>query len=244
VRRGPVAAGVDLGADDAVDGSDDLREEGVLAMHGGVGWAARDGVDVALEDAVQLQRHVVVDVAEAFGHEAEVGGLAPYEEVEAGEEQIGARIFVGHVDVGAAAEEAAPRGVVAEQLPPDLARDAGLERVGEVGGGETHLRVGEEEHEVLPLVPDVVALEAEESAEPVHEVLVGTPLREGRRTEPAHRSQRRRGRPQLGEPQRRVLGEEIVDGNDVVGLAACRGHARIGVRFFFVIALVSSLPSI
>jgi hypothetical protein len=42
-----------------------------------------------------------------------------------------------------------------------------------------------------------------------------------------------------------VLGEEVVDGNDVVGLAACRGggdrawrgHARIGVRFFGLLPL-------
>jgi hypothetical protein len=78
-----------------------------------------------------------------------------------------------------------------------LARDAGLERVGEVSGGEAHLRVGEEEHEVLPVVPDVVALEAEEGAEPLHEVLIGAPQREGRRAEAAHCSERRRGSPHL-----------------------------------------------
>jgi hypothetical protein len=243
VRRFAVAAGLGLGADDVVDGRDDACEEGVLAVHGGVGGASRGVVNEALEDAVQLAGHVVVDVAEALGHEAEVGGLAPDEQVQARVEQIGARVAVGDVDGGAAAEEAAPGGVVAEQLLADLARDAGLERVGEVGGGEAHLRVGEEEHEVLPLVPDVVALEAEEGAEPVHEVLVGAPLREGRRAEAAHGPERRRGRPHLGEPQRRVLGEEVVDGQDVVGLAARgrrrggraslgaarRGHAGIGV---------------
>jgi hypothetical protein len=56
------------------------------------------------------------------------------------------------------------------------------------------------------LVPDVVALEAEEGVEPVHEALVGAPRREGRRAEAAHRPERRRGSPHLGEPERRVLG--------------------------------------
>jgi hypothetical protein len=95
--------------------------------------------------------------------------------VEARVEQIGVWVALEDVDGGAAAEEVALGGVVVEQLLPDLARDAGLERVGEVSGGEAHLRVGEEEHEVLPLVPDVVALEAKEGVEPVHEVLVGAP---------------------------------------------------------------------
>nr|CAB3473849.1 unnamed protein product [Digitaria exilis] len=148
VRRGATAAALDLRADDGVDGRDDAREEGVLAVHGG--------------------------------------------------------------------------------LLADSARDAGVERVGEVGGGEAHLRVGEEEHEVLPLVPDVVALEAEEGAEPVHEVVVGAPLRVGRRAQAPDRPQRRRGRAHLGEPQRRVVGEEVVDGEDVVGLAAARGRRRRG----------------
>jgi hypothetical protein len=44
---------------------------------------------------------------------------------------------------------------------------------------EAHLRVGKEKHEVLTVVPDVVALEAEEGAEPIHEVLIGAPQREG-----------------------------------------------------------------
>jgi hypothetical protein len=87
-----------------------------------------------------------------------------------------------------------------------LARNVGLERVGEVSGGEAHLRVGEEEHEVLPLVPDVVALEAKEGVEPVHEALVGAPRREGRRAEAAHRPERRRSSPHLREPERWVLG--------------------------------------
>jgi hypothetical protein len=54
---------------------------------------------------------------------------------------------------------------------------------------------------VLPLVPDVVALEAEEGVEPVHEALVGAPRREGRRAEAAHRLEHRRGSPHLREPE-------------------------------------------
>jgi hypothetical protein len=49
-----------------------------------------------------------------------------------------------------------------------------VEHVDRVVGGEgaalAELRVGEEEHEVLPLVADVVELEAEGGAKPVEEV--------------------------------------------------------------------------
>jgi hypothetical protein len=79
VRCLAIAAGLDLGANDVADGRDDAHEEGVLAVHGGVGGAARGGVDEALEDAVQLGRHVVVDVAEVLGRETQVGSLAPDE---------------------------------------------------------------------------------------------------------------------------------------------------------------------
>ena len=71
---------------------------------------------------------------------------------------------------------------------------------------EAHLLVGEEKHEVLMVVPDIVLLEAEEGVEPVHEVLIGVPQREGRRAEAAQCLERRRGRPHLEEPERRVLG--------------------------------------
>jgi hypothetical protein len=54
---------------------------------------------------------------------------------------------------------------------------------------------------VLPLVPDVVALEAEEGVEPVHEALVGAPRREGRRAEAAHRQEHPRGTPHHREPE-------------------------------------------
>jgi hypothetical protein len=76
-------------------------------VHGGVGGAAHGGVDEALEDAVQLGRHVVVDVAEALRHETQVGSLALDEQVHACVEQIGTRVALGDVDGGATAEEAA-----------------------------------------------------------------------------------------------------------------------------------------
>jgi len=74
---GTVVARLDLSADDTVDRGDDAGEEGVVAVDGGVGGSSRGGIDVSLEDSVQLERHVVVDVADALGHEAEIGGLAP-----------------------------------------------------------------------------------------------------------------------------------------------------------------------
>jgi hypothetical protein len=56
--------------------------------------------------------------------------------------------------------------------------------------------------------------------------------------EAAHRPECRRGSPHLGEPEGRVLGEEVVDGQDVVEGnraslgAARRGHASIGCNEF------------
>lgn len=64
------------------------------------------------------------------------------------------------------AEVRAPGGVVLEELLPDGPGNGVVEYVGGVVGGQgaprAELGVGEEEHEVLPLVADVVALEAEE----------------------------------------------------------------------------------
>jgi hypothetical protein len=71
---------------------------------------------------------------------------------------------------------------------------------------EAHLRVGEEKHEVLTMVPDVVALEDEEGTEPVHEVLIDAPQQEGRRAEAAHCPERHHGSPHLEEPESRLEG--------------------------------------
>lgn len=74
------------------------------------------------------------------------------------------------------AEVRAPGGVVLEELLPDGPGNGVVEYVGGVVGGQgaprAELGVGEEEHEVLPLVADVVALEAEGGAEPVEATCV------------------------------------------------------------------------
>ena len=122
------------------------------------------------------------------------------------------------------AEVRAPGRVVLEELLPDAARDGMVQHVGGVVRGEgparAELRVGEEEHEVLPLVADVVELEAEGGAEPVEEVgAEGIPRAGERRRRQVRRvRQRLYGRAHLREPQRRVLPvhHHVVDRDDVV----------------------------
>ena len=122
------------------------------------------------------------------------------------------------------AEVGAPGLVVLEELPPDVPRDGVVQHVGGVVGGEgaalAELRVGEEEHEVLPLVADVVELEAEGGAEPVEEVgAEGVPgAGERRRRQVRRVRQRLHGRAHLREPQRRVVPvhHHVVDRDDVV----------------------------
>lgn len=75
----------------------------------------------------------------------------------------------------------APGGVVLQELAAEPVKHRRLEHVH--GGGrrlEAHLGVGEVEDQVLPLVPDVVALEPEEHAQPVHEVQPVAPRHERR----------------------------------------------------------------
>lgn len=65
----------------------------------------------------------------------------------------------------------APRIVILQELHAELAKDAGVKVVG--GGGrrvQAHLGVGQVEHQMLPLIPNVVSLKAEEEAEPVQQV--------------------------------------------------------------------------
>ena len=76
---------------------------------------------------------------------------------------------------------------------------------------------------MLALVPNVVALEAEEEREPVEEVHVRPPLPERRSPEVADGVQRCRRRAHLGEAQRRVVGEEVVHWNDVERLFVAAG---------------------
>jgi hypothetical protein len=59
----------------------------------------------------------------------------------------------------------------------EAAQNGGVEDDDFVRGRlEAHLGVGQVEHQVLPLVPHVVVLEAEEEGQPVQEVHVGRPL--------------------------------------------------------------------
>lgn len=68
-------------------------------------------------------------------------------------------------------------GVILEEFAAEAAEDGGVQGVDVVGRGlEAHLGVGEVENKVLPLVPDVVGLEAEEEAEPIQEVVMWVPL--------------------------------------------------------------------
>lgn len=60
---------------------------------------------------------------------------------------------------------------------------------------------------MLPLIPNVVVLEAEEQGQPVQEVHVGTPLRVGRPPEVSDGAQGSGGGADLGEAERGVVGE-------------------------------------
>lgn len=68
----------------------------------------------------------------------------------------------GEADIGLPAEVGAPKSVVLEDFAAESAEDGGLEFVGGRRRGlEAHLGVGEVEDEMLPLVANVVVLEAE-----------------------------------------------------------------------------------
>lgn len=178
-------------------------------------------------------------VANAFGHESQVRGLAPDEKIQRHVEELAARIrgggaAIGDPDIGLLPQVGAPLGVVLQQLLPEAADDAGFEGVDVVRGrGEAHLEVGEVEDEVLPLVADAVRLEAEEEGEPVEEVVVGPPRGEGRPPEVADGAEGGGGGADLGEAEGGVVGEEVVDGDYVVDLllaAAVGGAAGPGRR--------------
>lgn len=180
-------------------------------------------------------------VANAFGHESQVRGLAPDEKIERHVEELAARIrgggaAIGDPDVGLLPQVGAPLGVVLQQLLPEAADDGGVEGVDVVRGrGEAHLKVGEVEDEVLPLVADAVRLEPEEEGQPVEEVVVGPPRREGRPPEVADGAEGGGGGADLGEAEGGVVGEEVVDGDYVVDLllaaaAAVGGAAGPGRR--------------
>lgn len=163
-------------------------------------------------------------IANAFGHKAQVRSLAPNEKIERHVEELAARIrgglaAIGDPDVGLLPQVGAPVGVVPQQLLPEAAEDGGVEGVDVVRGrGEAHLEIGEVEDEVLALIADAVGLEAEEEVEPVEEVVVGQPRGEGRLPEAADGAEGGRGGADLREAEGGVVGEEVVDGDYVVGL--------------------------
>lgn len=169
---------------------------------------------------------MVEDVADALGDEAEVGGLAPNQEVEGDVEELSAviggitaAVVIGDPDVGLLAEVGAPIGVVFEELLAEAAEDSGVEGVDVVRRrSESHLSVGEVEDEMLPLVPNIVALEPEEEGEPVEEVVVRLPLGERRSPEVSDGEEGGGGGADLGEAEGGVVVEEVVDGDDVVRL--------------------------
>lgn len=136
-------------------------------------------VHVLIENKVKLHGHEMKHVAKTIGSETKVTSFTPYEKVERNVEQLTPKVvvvlvFAGKGHVGFEAEEGAPGGVVAEELAAEAGDDGGVEGGG--GGRSVVVKagvgVGEVEKEVLPLVGDVVVLEAEEEGEPVEEVLV------------------------------------------------------------------------
>lgn len=161
-------------------------------------------------------------IANAFRHKAQVRSLAPNKEIERHVEELPARIrgrlaAIGDPDVGLLPEVGAPVGVVLQQLLPEATDDAEVEGVDVVRGrGEAHLEIGEVEDEVLPLVPDVVLLEAEEEAEPVEQVIVRAPQGVRRLAEVADGAQGGAGCTDLREVEGGVVGSDVVDWDDVV----------------------------
>ena len=138
---------------------------------------------------------------------------------------------IGDPDVGLLAEVGAPGVVVAKKLLAEAAQNGGVEDVDVVRGRrEAHLGVGQVEHQVLPLVPDVVALEAEEESQPVEEVHVGRPLTVGRLSQVPHRPEGARDCADLRESQGRVVRQQVVDRDDVVRLRFRRWWPRLGRR--------------
>jgi len=107
-------------------------------------------VIMVLQEFVEVLGHVVKDVGEAFGEEAEVGRLAPDEEVEGDVKEFAALVRGGaiggavrEVDGGFCGEVGAPGGVVAEEFGTEGAEEGSVE--GFLGRGEAHLGIGEVE---------------------------------------------------------------------------------------------------
>ncbi|POO00072.1 hypothetical protein TorRG33x02_041990, partial [Trema orientale] len=164
-----------------------------------------------INNSIKLHSHMVIHIAKAFGGKPEISSLAPNQKIQSNVQQLPAVVAVPAAvdqDAGLPAEVGAPEAVVLEQLPGESPEHGGLELVGDGRRRvEPHLGVGQVKNQVLPLVPDVVVLEAEEDAEPVHEVVAGAPGHERRPGEVPDGPQGGGGGAHLGVPQRRVVGE-------------------------------------
>ena len=186
---------------------------------------------------VKLFRNEMIDIANTLGSETKVTGLSPNEEEQANVEELAAEEIVGGATAGEdhvrfQAEEGAPGGVVAEELPPELPENAGVERVIDFGMLlEAHLRVREVEDKVLPLVPRVVVLEPEEQPQPVEEVHLRLPRHVRVLREVADGAQRRRRGSHLRRPLGRVVHQDVVHRNNVVDRVHRRRRRRRWVVF-------------
>ena len=83
---------------------------------------------------------------------------------------------------------------------------------------------------MFTLVANVVLLEPEEEGQPIKQVHVREPLSERRFTKVSNRVEGGGGGANLRVPERRVIGEKVVDGNDVVGFIFGTGPSRSGTR--------------
>lgn len=158
MRLAPIVAGLDLGIEHIIDGRDDAAEERILAAHGGHCRPACLNINRTVDDMVEVEGHVVEDVAEAFRHEPQIGRLPPDQQVERRVEELPAGVLgaagppaaASHMDVRPLAEVGAPGVVVLEQLLPDVPGDGEVEDVGRVVPGDgrgargAELGVGEE----------------------------------------------------------------------------------------------------
>jgi hypothetical protein len=114
------------------------------------------------------------NVAEAFGHEAEVGSFTPDEKKEARVDETEAGIIV----LVLAAEKRTPFSVILEQLSVQEG-DGALDPLLPVGAGmrgrgsALAVRgrvVSKEEDHVFSLILHIVCLETKEISEPIHDV--------------------------------------------------------------------------
>lgn len=76
-------------------------------------------------------------------------------------------------DARSTAKIRAPASVVLQKAAPESAENAGVEGIDVVRRrSETHLSISKMKNKVLPLISDVVLLEAKEVAKPVEDVVL------------------------------------------------------------------------